>query len=252
MQVKDYKSASEYLKGGKDKTSRPLPGRSTRLESREGGAIAVRYHNTDVVTYIDNGLIALDSGGWRTVTTKARLNEYLPHPWHVYQDKGIWYLGRGYWSDPEKATFVFRDDIMINPETGEVTGEGENPTEKLKMKKAAAKFASKYVKSLLAGEVPAPSGGDCWHCLMVTKTGETLGELSNSDHIVSHIEEGYLVPSLLVRAIEVFPVGMLIRSVVGEVWETGKAAEGWAADIAKEQLTRSLCRYLYRQLGLAA
>jgi hypothetical protein len=87
---------------------------------------------------------------------------------------------------------------------------------------------------------------------MVTDNGETWGEVTKSDHIVSHIEEGYFVPSLIVRAIEVFPVGMLIKSTVGEVWETGKAAEGWAADISTEQLTRSLRRYLYRQLELAA
>jgi hypothetical protein len=37
---------------------------------------AIRLHDTDIITF-DNGKIILNSGGWQTHTTKARMNQYL-------------------------------------------------------------------------------------------------------------------------------------------------------------------------------
>ena len=37
--------------------------------------LRVTYHTTDVVTVYPNGRIDLDHGGWRTVTTKLRMNQ---------------------------------------------------------------------------------------------------------------------------------------------------------------------------------
>lgn len=251
--INSYKTAVKFLSAGKDKTDRPLPGRSTRLQMRDNGEIAVRYHETDVLTYCPDGTIVLNSGGWMTVTTKARINEYLPSGWTLYQDKGVWYLQKGYWGRGDSQSYPFADGMSLDPESGKVEGAGDDPSDMLKLKKRAAKFANAYVKAFLAGNVPAPSTGDCFYCQMrEVETGRPLGELSDSGHIVSHIEEKYYVPSLLVNAIETFPVGMLIRSFVGEVWYGENEDRGWIADIAKEQLTRSLRRYLYRELGLAA
>ena len=52
----------------------------------------IRLHNTDIMHFQDNGSIMLDSGGWRTVTTKARMNEYLPSYYQVYQKNYTWYV----------------------------------------------------------------------------------------------------------------------------------------------------------------
>jgi hypothetical protein len=53
------------------------------------------------------------------------------------------------------------------------------------------------------GELELPSGGDCWHCSMVTEDGESLGDATGDiDHIVSHIAEDYYVPSLLFNALK--------------------------------------------------
>jgi hypothetical protein len=56
--------------------------------------IAVRLHSTNVVTLHADGTYTLDSGGWRTVTTKDRINKYAPldPSRHVYQLKGQWYI----------------------------------------------------------------------------------------------------------------------------------------------------------------
>jgi hypothetical protein len=41
-------------------------------------AYAVRFHSTDVVTIHRDGTWTLRTGGWETVTTKARINDYSP------------------------------------------------------------------------------------------------------------------------------------------------------------------------------
>lgn len=38
----------------------------------------VRLHQTDVVTYLPHGDIEVATGGWRTVTTKRRIEDYTP------------------------------------------------------------------------------------------------------------------------------------------------------------------------------
>lgn len=54
----------------------------------------VTYHGTDVVIFDDEKII-LNTGGWKTVTTKARMNlasqEFVLGYW-VYRSKGLWYV----------------------------------------------------------------------------------------------------------------------------------------------------------------
>jgi hypothetical protein len=42
---------------------------------RDSGSIIVRYHATNVVVVAMDGTITLNTGGWRTVTTKLRMNQ---------------------------------------------------------------------------------------------------------------------------------------------------------------------------------
>jgi len=50
-------------------------GRTHTTVSRDGGRLRVTYHWTDVVSVADDGEITLNTGGWRTVTTKLRMNQ---------------------------------------------------------------------------------------------------------------------------------------------------------------------------------
>lgn len=54
------------------------------------GAIAVRYYQTDIVTFYPDGRIELRCGGWQTVTTKQNINAFSPFT--IYQEKGVWYV----------------------------------------------------------------------------------------------------------------------------------------------------------------
>jgi hypothetical protein len=65
-------------------------GNNIYLEPREGGCIAVRYHQTDIVTFYPHGKIKLRCGGWYTVTTKQNLSIFSP--FSVYQEKRVWYV----------------------------------------------------------------------------------------------------------------------------------------------------------------
>jgi len=56
------------------------------------GARCIVLHATTVLRFRANGDIVLDSGGWRTATTKDRINKYLPAPWRVRQVDGSWFL----------------------------------------------------------------------------------------------------------------------------------------------------------------
>ncbi len=52
---------------------------------------AIRLHDTDILTF-EADHVTLNSGGWQTHTTKARLNEYLPAGVHVEQKNFDWYV----------------------------------------------------------------------------------------------------------------------------------------------------------------
>lgn len=65
-------------------------GNNTYLENLPGlQFIGVRLHNTYIVRFHYNGQITLHSGGWRTVTTKDRINEFISG--RVYQKRGVWF-----------------------------------------------------------------------------------------------------------------------------------------------------------------
>ena len=93
--VNDYPSAAKFLG---DKGSRKLANNTKVYRVMLGGyyglqdEIHVRLHNTDIVSYRADGVITLNSGGYRTVTTKQRINQLLPPGWDVYQKKHKWYV----------------------------------------------------------------------------------------------------------------------------------------------------------------
>ena len=72
------------------------------------GGVSVTYHQTEVVR-IEKGVITLNSGGWRTSTTKHRINQYTPDDIGVYQKGGEWFV------TTPKGEFPFHDGWKYNP-----------------------------------------------------------------------------------------------------------------------------------------
>ncbi len=96
-----------------------------------GEQYAIRYQCTDVVVYRP-GIVSLYSGGWQTMTTKARLNAYLPG-WcwgryaapstslsaHVWTQCGTWYLTVKC-AGSDESTYDFNEGISLHSD-GRVT-----------------------------------------------------------------------------------------------------------------------------------
>lgn len=66
---------------------------------------AVRLHQTDVVTMHPDGTYTLDSGGWKTTTTKDRINRYAPHS--LYAEKQEW------WYRANGIRYRFQDGMVV-------------------------------------------------------------------------------------------------------------------------------------------
>jgi hypothetical protein len=100
MRIRDYASAQTFLQGGRNPHHRAIPGiRSTEVVRISPSCIAIRYHATNVVLYYANGMIRIHSGGFRTRTTKERINEYSPVS--VFQRSFAWFVVvGGQWDSP--------------------------------------------------------------------------------------------------------------------------------------------------------
>lgn len=85
----DYQQCADLVASSRDKRSKPVAN-NTRVEKRGDNAYALKLHATDIATYWENGTIEINSGGYRTVTTAARLGGYVTR--HQYSERGTWYV----------------------------------------------------------------------------------------------------------------------------------------------------------------
>lgn len=251
----DYQTGLEKLTG-RNRDRRKLAN-NTYLERRKGDVIAVRLHSTDVVTYHPNGDIVLDSGGWRTHTTKDRINGYIRGTGVcMWQENGQWIVsvrqtdsGKGAWA----SRCLFADGMVIHPD-GTITGGTAlaEYQENIKLRRKVRNYARAYVEALRAGQVPEPSNGDCWGCLMVSADGNGKGKrapLGGRDHILSHMEEKYFVPSLLVRAFEEFGASMAMKDTAYRCMH--QMEPGWPEFVFGD-IRKVIARYCLREVGQAA
>lgn len=71
---------------------------------KENNIIAIKYHNTKVVEF-DDSFIMLNHGGYKTQTTKTRMNQASNQfnlGYRVYQKNYVWYV------DYKNKTFEFK------------------------------------------------------------------------------------------------------------------------------------------------
>lgn len=215
---------------------------NTYAHRGELNAIAIQLHATDILTFLPDGTIIADSGGWKTSTTKARLNEYLPQGYGISQHKGQWSWHRNGQDAKPIGPFPFTDGDKILPD-GTLQPQRAGDTGEAKLRKSILKYAK-----LCADAIPLahPGPGDCWHCHLQTQDGESLGDATkNTDHILSHIEEGYVVPSLCYHAAK---EAGLTDLIIGAIFNEA----GYLGGIAKHRLKKAVANYIYRRLGLVA
>jgi len=249
----NYQTANKFLTEPRNKASKKIAN-NTCLVRESQDEIAVKLHDTNVVTFHKDGSIVLNSGGWKTVTTKSRINQYNDKV-NIGQVNSVWYVhfnrdGRYY----GKSELIFQDGMKIS-EAGEVTGALPVGYVKIiqKHKKAINGYISKYLDKLFAGKLPQPGPGDCWYCSMRTESGQSLGDISGNDHIKQHIKENYHVPSLLMNAIEKHPVAPVAKWSLAYIWgdEPLETMPEYIKNFAKESFRKSMRAYLYHEFNIA-
>lgn len=235
--MQSFKEADQVLQG-RCKQSRKL-GNNTYLERRPNNQIAVRLHRTDIITYHPDGSCTLNAGGWKTVTTKDRLNKYSPVC--VWQAQSIWYVSENSpYADKNTDRYLFTDNMLIDSiGVSDAKVETDKDRKAVKTLKARIKTFAKLCADNCIGI--RPSNGDCWHCLMKTKDRV----INVTDHLESHMRARYPVPSLIYAACKRFGASQAAMSAIIN-------GESWAEDHAKETVKRSVRRYMYEQFGLAS
>jgi hypothetical protein len=206
-----------------------------RLEDG-GETVVVKYHQTDIGR-VTADTVTLDSGGWRTYTTKERINSYvLPYGYGLSQTKGVWWLYR---YSPAREDGLqsprvrFEDGMTINTVSGEISGVptadelAETDSANSEIKKRISHYVKLYtderLRELLEDLKSGKSRGDCFAC-QFKMTGE--------DHFLSHLEEEYTMGSLAWNAIE----------------ERGYGFPDVIMAYSTDSARRSIKRYLERRL----
>ena len=82
-----------------------------------GTRIEAVLHQTPIVTFWSDDHIVLNSGGYHTVTTKARMNAFLPYPLGVYQHKHEWYVTLSPHGDVTQSDVEFEDGMSLRRHT---------------------------------------------------------------------------------------------------------------------------------------
>lgn len=92
---KNFAEALEWLWRNAPGRSSARLGNNTYLEFFSGGGIVVRFHNTRIVWFREDEAqsVQLFTGGYRTVTTKERINQFILG--YVFQKKGKWFVASG-------------------------------------------------------------------------------------------------------------------------------------------------------------
>lgn len=84
-----YAEAVKMVRGKTNRSKRKI-GNNTRGYIEYDGSVSIELHSTKVVVLYPNGLVKLQTGGWQTITTKDRINQYSPVK--VYQRNYEWFV----------------------------------------------------------------------------------------------------------------------------------------------------------------
>lgn len=245
--IKSYEAADAALHD--KRTGKPVQSRKLRPNTylqRRGLAdpgvspIAIRLHNTDIVTFRNDGFIELNTDGWFTITTKDRMNRYLPDPFCIFSKKGSWHVSLSWkietvhrdhnyeeiheqhdcseyycYDRKEIATSVpYFDGIILDGaglNNGSVVNAKDIPDERARdkrndeMRRKIRNYVRRYTDERIRelAETGAMNiGGECMFCWRTTE-GESVGDaFGDIEHLRSHIDEGYVMYSLLWHAVK--------------------------------------------------
>ncbi len=179
--------------------------------------IAIRYYQTDIILFHECGTITLNTGGYRTHATKARLNEYANAG--ITQHDNLWFLPNNdrYIDSP----YYYTDTLSL---------------------KECRKFLKRikaYAKLYTTAQV-VPFKGDCFSCALETQS--KLRATHNYAHLLSHIDENYITHSLAYNAL----------CAVEAIDYVKHNSSLWTLPFFTSIIKRAVYRYLKAQFGFVA
>lgn len=177
---------------------------------RRGDDIAIRLHATDVVTLHRDGTMTLNTGGWYTVTTKERINRYLPGGVHLSSIKGRWFItysGYGYHDDDftwhytpsERGSVPFADGIRLDA-YGEVLGgdpAGPDVAAEDSANEKMRKDVQRYLKNTTPEDIVEAFTHPAGDCLLCSWPGRE----TEAEHLRLHVDEQYVMYTLTRNAV---------------------------------------------------
>lgn len=240
--IHDYASALRFIEGGRSRTSRTFPGvraTSARVSwpGKDEGAhqvidpvtnadntcIIIRQHNTDIITYYQDGTVRLNSGGWRTLTTKDRLNQLTRAC--ISQEKGIWYvatkLGPTYppltQQDWRASRVLFEDGMLVDAQGVPLhqplpQAIDRMEARKAKLDKAITRYIRDYVQyCTTTSSFPYPGPGDCLYCHLAAQ--QSVGQAQMVQTGNGKLVGGKLVVEDTTGKPELFPIAHLLSHI---------------------------------------
>lgn len=207
-----------------------------------GDEMRYRLHNTDIVRRLPDGSAILNSGGYQTITTKERMNRYMPAGYSLYQEQGLWHVRR----HDDGTTIDYLDGMNVPGAFATAGKRGAKAAADAKMWRKRINAFAKSVNDLKC--LPEPGSGDCWYCCVRTADGKSLGEVTeNVSHLRKHVKDGYLHGSLIFNALQWagYKNPEFVFHADDHALRRGEKNGAWHCQ-------KSLRRYLLRNLGLVA
>lgn len=260
--VTSYDLAALFLHTRGKPVPRKKLANNTYVERRNDSTIAVRLHNTDVVTFHQHSpyrpgasgirAITLATGGWLTVTTKDRINTVLPWPnLRVSSNRGTWEVTLGGYSNPtdvvrftEGITFEHLHGSYVPVERTLLPGEDQVRQDRhnTSMKRLINRYVTGLTAERLAEALSSTDNTSCTLCRPLKRIPHaanldreriiTVGDgMGDTQHLVEHMSNGEYPFQLLYAAVA--ERGYIADNVVGH------------RDIVKRTLRTYLASRLY-------
>lgn len=104
ININNWFAAQTFMGGKTDK----ILCNNTRMQEIDGN-FHVFYHGHDIAKFTPNHVV-VNSCGYRTYTTKERLNQLIPSRFTLYQKNFVWYV----WDRENDTTFNFQDGMVFD------------------------------------------------------------------------------------------------------------------------------------------
>lgn len=217
--------------------ARKVANNTLEYENPNTGERVIRLHATDILRFATGKrpTVTLNTGGWKSVTTKDRLHRFLPSGFFVGSDRGAWRVTTQ--MNGTTGVYPYADGIAFYLDTGEPLP-GTVPAAEAEALKLATdkRMIARYIKKLTT-EGWADPAGDPW--VVPNDKG-----LYAEDAVRDWLEGAYVTRQVFVQALRhsgmpEVGVGMTVRDA-----ERRGHADKWAAGKVR--------RFLMKCLGHAA